>query len=64
MSFDLTDLLAAFALLLVIEGILPFVNPSGLKRTLARLAEVGDRELRVAGLASMLVGLLLLTFAR
>lgn len=64
MSFDLTDLLAAFALLLVIEGILPFVNPSGLKRTLLRLAEIGDRELRVAGLASMLVGLLLLTFAR
>jgi uncharacterized protein YjeT (DUF2065 family) len=61
---DLSDLLAAFALFLVLEGIVPFLNPSGMKRGLAKLMEIGDRELRIAGLASMLVGVLLLYFAR
>ena len=55
-TFRFTDLAAALALLFVFEGIMPFLNPSGLKRALARLAEVGDRELRIAGLGSMLVG--------
>jgi len=59
-----SDLLAAFGLFLVFEGIAPFVNPRGVKRALARLLEVGDRELRIAGLGSMLVGVLILFLAR
>ena len=55
-----SDLAAAIALLLVLDGIMPFVNPRGMKRMLARLLEVGDRELRNAGLGSMLVGVALL----
>ncbi|MGH8275861.1 MAG: DUF2065 domain-containing protein, partial [Steroidobacteraceae bacterium] len=43
---NLSDLLAAFGLFLVFEGIAPFVNPSGVKRAFARLLEVHDRELR------------------
>jgi len=61
---NLTDLLAAFALFLVIEGITPFLNPRGMKRALALLLELGDRELRIAGLGSMLVGLLILFLVR
>jgi uncharacterized protein len=61
---DLYDLLAAFALFLVIEGIIPFLNPSGMKRALARIIEIGDRELRLAGLGCMLVGVVLLFLAR
>jgi uncharacterized protein len=63
-TFRFTDLAAALALLLVIEGILPFLNPSGMKRALARLASTGDRELRIAGLGSMLVGVLILFLVR
>jgi len=63
-SIDVSDLLAAFALFLVLEGIVPFLNPTGMKRALAKLLEVGDRELRIAGLGSMLVGLALLFVAR
>jgi uncharacterized protein len=59
-----SDLLAAFGLFLVFEGIAPFINPHGVKRALARLLEVGDRELRIAGLGSMLVGVLILFLAR
>ena len=60
MSLDWSDLLAAVALVLVIEGLPPFANPSGVKRGLARLLQVGDRELRYAGLGTMIVGILIL----
>ncbi len=60
MSLKLSDLAAAFALLLVIEGILPFLDPSAVKRMLARALQFGDRELRVAGLVMMLFGVALL----
>lgn len=64
MTLRLSDLVAALALLLVLEGILPFMNPAGLKKALARLLTVGDRDLRIAGLGSMLVGVLLLFLVR
>ncbi|HYL69853.1 MAG TPA: DUF2065 domain-containing protein [Candidatus Dormibacteraeota bacterium] len=64
MSINLSDLLAALGLFLVLEGIAPFVNPGGVKRALARLLEVRDRELRIAGLGSMLVGVIILFLAR
>jgi len=63
-SIDFSDLLAAFALFLVLEGMVPFLNPGGMKRALAKLLEIGDRELRIAGLGSMIVGVLLLFVAR
>ncbi|HEY8052045.1 MAG TPA: DUF2065 domain-containing protein [Steroidobacteraceae bacterium] len=58
------DFLAALGLFLVLEGIAPFANPQGLKRGLARLVQVPDRELRLAGLGSMLVGVVILFVAR
>ncbi|HEX9626412.1 MAG TPA: DUF2065 domain-containing protein [Acidiferrobacterales bacterium] len=48
------------ALLLVVEGILPFANPAGLRRLLLALVELSDAQLRFAGLTSMLLGLVLL----
>ena len=59
-----SDLAAAFALYLVLEGIVPFANPKGMKRTLAKLTELDERTLRIAGLASMIIGLTLLYFVR
>jgi uncharacterized protein YjeT (DUF2065 family) len=63
-SLNLSDLLAAFGLFLVFEGIAPFLNPRGVKRAFAWLLEVGDRELRIAGLGSMLFGVVILFLAR
>ena len=64
MSLSLSDLLAALGLFFVFEGIAPFLNPRGVKRALARLLEVQDRELRIAGLGSMLVGVVILFWVR
>ena len=64
MPFHLNDLLAALALFFVLEGIVPFLNPAGLKRALEKLVTIGDRELRIAGLGSMLVGVAILYLVR
>ena len=64
MTFHLSDLLAALALFLVLEGIVPFLNPNGMKRALEKLITLGDRELRIAGLGSMLVGVAILFIVR
>ena len=57
-------LVTAVGLMLVIEGVLPFLNPRGFKRTLSAVTQANDRVLRVAGLASMIVGVVLLYLAR
>lgn len=53
-------LLDAVALLLVLEGIMPFLSPASVRRLLARVNEMGDNTLRGAGLASMVAGVILL----
>ena len=58
------DLLAAFGLMLVLEGILPFLNPRALRQTLLKMTQLEDRILRFAGLVSMALGLLVLYFFR
>lgn len=57
-------MLSAVALLMVIEGLLPFVNPRGSRRTMAMLAQLPDEKLRIAGIVSIIAGLLLLWFVR
>ena len=64
MSLNLSDLLAALGLLLVLEGIAPFLHPQGVKRAIARVLTLRDRELRFAGLGSMLVGIIILFVVR
>jgi uncharacterized protein len=63
-SLNLSDFLEALGLLLVLEGIAPFLHPQGVKRAFARLLTLRDRELRFAGLGSMLVGVILLFLVR
>lgn len=55
-------LLLAFALMLVIEGLLPFLLPGVWRETFRKLIEAGDSQIRFIGLTSMLAGLLLLYF--
>ncbi len=58
------DLWAALALMLVLEGILPFVNPGVFLNMLRTVGEMDDRALRSGGLFTMLAGLLLLYLVR
>ncbi|AFJ03561.1 hypothetical protein Q7C_2436 [Methylophaga frappieri] len=50
----------ATALMLVIEGILPFLSPTGFRDALRKVSLFTDAQLRVTGLVSMVVGLLIL----
>jgi uncharacterized protein YjeT (DUF2065 family) len=59
-----SDLFAAVALYLVIEGLLPFANPAGWRRSLALLSRLNDSQLRLVGFAVMLSGLVLLLAVR
>ena len=54
------DLWVALALMLVIEGVLPFLSPGAMRRMLATMAQMDDRSVRIAGLISMLSGVALL----
>ena len=51
---------AAAALLLVLEGLFPFLSPGAWRRTFQRLLELQDGQLRFFGLCSILIGLGLL----
>ncbi|MCA3131575.1 MAG: DUF2065 domain-containing protein [Betaproteobacteria bacterium] len=53
-------LLSALALVLVLEGVLPFLIPGLWRETFRKLTEMSDGQLRFIGLSSMLAGLLLL----
>lgn len=58
------DILTAFALYLIIEGMLPFVSPDGFRRAVVQIAQLSDNTLRTAGLVGMAAGLLLLFIVR
>ena len=58
------DILTAFSLYLVIEGMIPFVNPAGFRRAVSHIARLGDNNLRIAGLVAMVAGLALLYVVR
>jgi uncharacterized protein YjeT (DUF2065 family) len=55
-----TTLMTAVALMLVIEGLLPFLLPTVWRDAFRRLTELTDGQIRFVGLSSMLAGLLLL----
>jgi len=63
-GLDWSDLLAALAIVCIIEGVMPFINPPGMKRLLSRLSALEERELRLGGLFSMLIGLAILFLVR
>jgi len=58
------DLFSAVALLLVFEGIMPFINPARWRHVIRLIAEQSDGALRIMGLTSMLMGAALLSFIR
>ncbi|HEX9179044.1 MAG TPA: DUF2065 domain-containing protein [Burkholderiales bacterium] len=53
-------LVTALALMLVLEGLLPFLAPGLWRETFRRIIEMSDGQIRFVGLGSMVAGLLLL----
>jgi uncharacterized protein len=59
-----SDLFAAAALYLVIEGMVPFAAPAGWRRSVELIRKLSDRQLRGFGLTMMIIGLALLLGVR
>ena len=59
-----TTLLMAFALMLLLEGLFPFLAPSAWRETFRRLMQLSDGQIRFFGLTSMVAGVILLLVLR
>jgi uncharacterized protein YjeT (DUF2065 family) len=59
-----TTFLMALALMLILEGVLPFLAPNLWRDTFRKVTQMTDGQIRFVGLSSMIVGLLLLLWAR
>ena len=59
-----SSLLIALALMLVLEGLVPFLAPGAWRETFRRLIQMSDGQIRFIGLSSMLAGILLLMVLR
>jgi uncharacterized protein YjeT (DUF2065 family) len=57
---DLDMLLGAVALMLVFEGLLPFLSPGAWRSVFERATKLSDGQIRFIGLSSMVIGVLLL----
>lgn len=57
-------ILAAFALMLVFEGLLPFFSPSAWRKLFERATKMSDGQIRFFGLSAMIIGVLLLFVSR
>jgi len=58
------EIMTAFCLMLILEGMIPFLYPDRWKNVVKKLAEVDSRSMRMMGLASMLIGALSLYMVR
>ena len=58
------ELLVAIGMVLVIEGVLPFVNPAAYRRMLMTLSRLEDGQIRFAGLTVMIAGCIVLYLLR
>lgn len=61
-GFD--ELLIAICLVVVLEGLLPFISPKAWRRAVLQALVLSDRQLRLVGLASMVSGCLLLQWLK
>jgi uncharacterized protein YjeT (DUF2065 family) len=59
-----TTFLMALALMLILEGVLPFLAPNLWRETFLRITQMSDGQIRFVGLSSMLIGVLLLLWVR
>jgi uncharacterized protein YjeT (DUF2065 family) len=61
-AVDSESLWAALALVLVIEGLLPFLSPQSWRRAVAQIALLQDGQIRFFGLLAIVAGVLMLWF--
>jgi uncharacterized protein YjeT (DUF2065 family) len=54
----------ALALMLILEGVLPFIAPNVWRDTFRKITQMTDGQIRFVGLSSMIVGLLILLWTR
>jgi uncharacterized protein YjeT (DUF2065 family) len=59
-----TTFIMALALMLILEGVLPFLAPNLWRDTFRRITQMSDGQIRFVGLSSMIVGLLILLYLR
>ena len=59
-----TEILTALALVLVIEGLLPFASPGRYRQMVAEIVRLNDNHIRTVGLVVIVIGLLLLYVVR
>jgi uncharacterized protein YjeT (DUF2065 family) len=59
-----TDILTALALVFIIEGIMPFLNPNGIRKIFMTASQLNNTSIRIIGLTSMLAGLIFLYLVR
>jgi len=60
----MTTFLMALALMLIFEGVLPFIAPTLWRDTFRRITQMNDGQIRFIGLSSMLLGVLLLWWVK
>jgi len=58
------NMIPALALVLVIEGLLPFLSPRSWREAMSQAAQMPDNILRSLGFVSMMVGVIILYFVR
>ncbi|HIF52211.1 MAG TPA: DUF2065 domain-containing protein [Thiotrichaceae bacterium] len=61
---NFSDLLTAIALVFVIEGLTPFINPDAIRKVFLMASQMDNQTLRFLGFTSMMVGLILLYVVR
>ena len=62
MGLDGDTLLAAFGLMLVFEGLFPFVSPEGWRNKMAQILSLEAGQIRFFGLVCVLAGLGIIWF--
>jgi uncharacterized protein len=63
-DINISDLLTALALVFVLEGLMPFINPEGIRKVFLMAAQMDNQTLRFLGITSMLLGVVLLYIVR
>ncbi|HCS26326.1 MAG TPA: DUF2065 domain-containing protein [Spongiibacteraceae bacterium] len=58
------ELLIAFSLVMIIEGIIPFISPVQWRTVVLTVARSSDKQIRIVGLVSMLAGVVLLNWVQ
>tara|TARA_B110000037_G_C16628124_1_gene305243 strand:+ start:37 stop:234 length:198 start_codon:yes stop_codon:yes gene_type:complete len=63
-NIDFSALLAALALVFILEGLIPFLNPESIRKIFLAAAQMDNQTLRFLGVSSMLVGSIMLYIIR